>query len=300
MPPVRKILLYTILAWGIPAAGQETEHVRVTADKTRILLGEPFTLQVSFRAGLDAKTDLGLLDSIPHFERVDEPSIDSATRNGYFSFEGRYRLVSFDSGHHVIPALVFSKKLRSDTIGIDVVFSEFDPEAGYHDIKDIIEVKTRAKKSWGWFAAGGALLAAILLWYLHRKKRSIPAEPPALELDAYREALGQLEQLLRTNPGIKPFHTQLAAVFRLYVYRRKGILSLQKTTDDLVIQLKGRSLSPGGFEKLCQALRMGDLVKFAQYQPGEEESRIAFETIRDSIIEMEKGEGGLSPDADKP
>ncbi|MFZ9387851.1 MAG: hypothetical protein ACO25B_08205 [Chitinophagaceae bacterium] len=300
MPPVRNIFLYIILAWGIPAICQDTEHVRVSADKARILLGEPFTLQVSLRAGLDVKKDLSLLDSIPYFERVGEPSIDSATRNGYFSFEGRYRLVSFDSGHHVIPALVFSKKLRSDTIGIDVVFSEFDPETGYHDIKDIIEVKNRTKKRWGWFAAGGALLAALLLWYLYRKKRPIPAAPPARDVDPYREAIGQLEQLLRANPGVKPFHTQLAAVFRLYVYRKKGILSLQKTTDDLVIQLKGHGLLPGGFEKLCQALLMGDLVKFAQYQPGEEENRIAFETIRDSITEMEKGEGGLSPDVDKP
>ena len=83
----------------------------------------------------------------------------------------------------------------------------------------------------------------------------------------------------------------------MYVARKKGISSLQKTTDDLVVQLKELDLEKNSFEKLSKALRLSDFVKFAKYQPAPDDDRIAWETIRESIISIEKSAPALSVSA---
>jgi hypothetical protein len=67
-------------------------------------------------------------------------------------------------------------------------------------------------------------------------------------------------------------------------------LSLQKTTDDLVIQLKSLNLSKEQFDKLSQSLRLSDFVKFAKYIPGKEDDSNSFNEIRNAIITIEKTE----------
>ncbi len=77
----------------------------------------------------------------------------------------------------------------------------------------------------------------------------------------------QLEQLQRDKPETKLYYSKLTDIFRLYIFQKKGILSLQKTTDDLVIQLKSLNLNKEQFDKLSQSLRLSDFVKFAKYIP---------------------------------
>jgi hypothetical protein len=63
---------------------------------------------------------------------------------------------------------------------------------------------------------------------------------------------------------------------------------LQKTTDDLIIQLKTIGFPNDQFTSLSQALRMSDFVKFAKFVPEPGDSRQAFETIKSSIDSIEQ------------
>jgi hypothetical protein len=63
---------------------------------------------------------------------------------------------------------------------------------------------------------------------------------------------------------------------------------LQKTTTDLVLQLKEIGLPKDQFEKLSQSLRVSDFVKFAKYVPSSDDDKTAFETIKNSIEEIER------------
>jgi hypothetical protein len=98
----------------------------------------------------------------------------------------------------------------------------------------------------------------------------------------------QLLQLQQNKPDSKQYHTQLAKIFRLYIFRKKGIFSLQKTTDDLILQLKSLDVGKDQFDRLCQSLRLGDFVKFAKYSPSEEESNDCFNKIINSIKLIEE------------
>ena len=274
---------------------QLNSSIKVSVDKNRILIGEPLLLTVEAVFGKSQTRRLLPVDSIPHFEQLENPVIDSANKGEGVFIKGIYKLTSFDSGHWVIPAFSLSKSVRSDTIGIDVVFSEFNAQQDYHDIKDIIEVDTLKKQNaWWWYVAGGLLLLGFLIIFLRRRKKPMADKTPVREVDPYEEAMEQLEKLSGKQMEAKEFHSSLTNILRLYIFRRKGILSLQKTTDDLVLQLKGAVSVRENFEKLSLSLRLSDLVKFARYNSSAEENAQCLQIIKDIIRQIEK-EGSGSP-----
>jgi LPXTG-motif cell wall-anchored protein len=284
------IYVFILLACAISAGAQDAA-VKAEVEKNKILLGEPLymVVEASFPAGKGIS--LSLPDTIDHFEFLAEPAIDSSVNDGVATIKGKYKMTSFDSGQWVIPSFVLSNGIRSDSIPVDVVFSDFDPAQDYHDIKDIIEVNPPKKKQWWWYVAGGIVLVAALLLYLLRKRKTLPAEiKPAAAINPYEEALHQLEELKNSGMGSKQFHTKLVDIFRLYIFRKKGILSLQKTTDDLALQLKSLNLPKEQFDKLSQSLRLIDFVKFAKYEPLQDDSKRSFDDILNTIKIIEQSE----------
>jgi len=260
-------------------------HARV--DKNKILIGEPLELTISTNFLPDAKVFFVRIDSIEHFELLEKPRIDTSDENDGTYITGVYKITSFDSGHWEIPPFVLGNGIQSEPIPVDVVFSDFDPNQPYHDIKDIIDVKPKKKNTWWWYAAAGALTLTIVLLYIFRKKKPLPVVKTEVSINPYEEAMKQLEELNKTKTDSKQFHTKLVDIFRLYIFRKKGILSLQKTTDDLVLQLKDLNMEKARFEKLSQALRLSDFVKFAKYNPTNEDNQHCYNDILNSIKNIE-------------
>ncbi len=60
--------------------------------------------------------------------------------------------------------------------------------------------------------------------------------------------------------------------------------------DDLIIQMRSLNMSKDQFDKLAQALRLSDFVKFAKYQPGDADAADSFESIKQSIMIIEQSE----------
>ena len=273
----------------IPAAAQNKTTVKATVDKNRIFIGERIRLTLEADIPENEPIRFFIIDTIPHFE-LDRQRIDTSnTSEGTFLTQVIH-ITSFDSGHWVIPALSLGETATTDTIPIDVAFSPMDSAQAYHDIKDIIDVKPdeEKKKSWLWYAiGGGTLLVILLLIYLFRRKKPAPVIAAPV-IDPYREAMDQLDGLQTGKMDQKQYYTRMIDIFRLYVLRKKDIHSMQKTTDDLVIQLKGIPIPKEQFEKLSQALRLSDFVKFAKYVPSAEDDRNVLDTIRKAIMEIEQ------------
>lgn len=267
--------------------------IKANVDKNKILIGEPITLTVEAYLSPESVKKFIVIDSINHFEFLEKPVIDTPDKTGGWNIKAVYKITSFDSGHWIIPSFVLLPDVKTDTIPVDVLFSDFDPNQDYHDIKDIIEVKPSENMQWWWYVAGGVLLLATLIFYLAKKKKQQPVIVPKLIVNAYDEAMKGLEELQQSKPDAKQYHSRLVEIFRLYVYRRKGILSLQKTTDDLVLQLKELGLPKEQFEKLSQSLRLSDFVKFAKYIPSNDDDMNCFKIIFESIKQIEQS--GFNP-----
>jgi LPXTG-motif cell wall-anchored protein len=283
----RVLFFLSLVCFSQQATGQGEMRIKAAVNKNKILIGESLKLTVEITVPSKYKGRLPIIDSIEHFEFLQPPQIDSSLGANSKELKTVYTLTSFDSGHWVIPSFVLNAKIKSDTIPVDIAFSEFNREQDYHDIKDIIEVKEKEKKDWFWYAVAGTVLILLLIYLLLRKKKKpVPVAAPAL--NAYEEAMKQLTELKKQSLSGKDFHTKLVEIFKLYVLRKKNILSLQKTTDGLVMQLRTIMTDKDKYNQLQQTLQLSDFVKFAKYQSTVEDDTIAFETMKNTIQYLEQ------------
>jgi hypothetical protein len=274
-----------------PGVAQKTAGIKTSADKSRILIGEPLVLTVEITTAANNSLPIPEMGSFEHFEFLQPVRVDSIFKAGNKTIKIICTLTSFDSGRWVIPAIALNSKIKSEPVPVDVVFAAFNPQQDYHDIKDIIEVKPgKEKKNWLWYVLAAAVVVPMFIYFLLRKKK--PAAPALQQpaLNAYEEAMKQLAGLEKNKLEAKELHTRLVDVFRLYVLRKKNILSLQKTTDGLVGQLQSVITEKEYFIQLQQALRLSDYVKFAKYTPSSEDNSGAIESIKNTIRYIEQND----------
>ncbi len=271
------------------STAQSGTTVKATVDKNQILIGEPIQLRLEVNIPENESIRFFSIDSIAHFEFLHPGKIDTTNTSNGTRLIQIIPITSFDSGSWVIPSFSLTESLRTDSIPVDVGFSPFNPEQPYHDIKDIIEVEPAKKKQqWWWYAAGAGVVLLILIIYLLTRKKSVLIAVPKAVVNPYEEAMKQIAAIERNKPEVKQYYSELTDVFRLYIFQKKGILSLQKTMDDMVIQLKGLNMNKERFDQLSQALRLSDYVKFAKYIPGPEDDRMLLDTIKKSIQDIEQ------------
>ncbi|MEI9946828.1 MAG: hypothetical protein WDN26_21735 [Chitinophagaceae bacterium] len=143
--------LLALLLSSLFIAAQNTTTVKATVDKPKIFIGEQINLKLEADIPENQPIHFFGIDSLPHFEILNKGKIDTSNTNKGTVLAQTILITSFDSGHWVIPAFVFSDKLVTDTLPVDVGYSSFDPAQPYHDIKDIIEVTPAEEKKKEWW-----------------------------------------------------------------------------------------------------------------------------------------------------
>jgi hypothetical protein len=140
------------------------------------------------------------------------------------------------------------------------------------DIKPPIEISSGYAWLW-WGLIGMALLVAALLlwrWWKNRKTR-IVLPPP---VPAHVRAKKKLEQALALIAQPKPFVVAVSDTARAYLEERFNFHAPERTTEEFLRELAGtKLLLPEQKESLGEFLASCDLVKFAKYEPGENELR---------------------------
>src|SRR5688572_26756300 len=158
--------------------------IKTAVDRNKILIGEQFHLKVEARFPANIPFSPLNIDSIPHFEILDAWIPAESLEGEEKILKHEFLLTSFDSGHWVIPSFQIGKNFLTDTIHMDVVFSDFDPNQDYHDVRDIIPVEAETRFNWWWYVIGGGILLLLLLIWLLRKKK--PAAATGAVADPYK------------------------------------------------------------------------------------------------------------------
>jgi hypothetical protein len=292
-----RLQLYTVFILAssllsLKGVSQKMVTVHASSDKKEILIGDPIQLT------LEAKTSLGLhiswfpLDTIPHFEFIEKGKIDSVVTATEKTYTQHLTITSFDSGRHSIIPMPFKadgKLYYTDSIPVSINYSKMDPKQDYHDIKDIIDVPNPYAKYIAWTVALVTLAAIVLVVLFINKKRIEKREEQITvsKLSPYDEAVAALQELgkqeLLKKGEVKQYYTRLHDIFRVFVFRKWQMNVLDKTSEELILQLKKVDMPYPQFTKLSQSLRMGDFVKFAKYVPAEQESLENFNVIQSSI-----------------
>lgn len=269
---------------------------KASLDKDSILIGEPLKLSLDVRAPLGQSISWFSLDNIPHFEFVEKGKPDTTDDIDGKAIQQVIMLTSFDSGNWVIPPLPITINNRTyftDSIAIKVTWAAFNPTEEYHDIKEITEVGGPTwTKYIPWIIAVATVLAAAGLWYFlrYRKKEVVVPEAYVSKLTPYEEALQELD-ILRSkgwaqNGQVKNYYSRLNDILRVFMLRKLRIASLEKTNDEIILQLRQLAMDKDTFQQLATALRMADFVKFAKYQPDAEDNEKNMAIIRFAITSL--------------
>lgn len=129
---------------------------------------------------------------------------------------------------------------------------------------------------WLWLTLLGTALMALLLWWLMRRwksKKSVAMEKTVLLLPPWEEAREALEALLSGSLTQRDrlFYFRLSEIVRRMIGRQYQLLTLERTTRELIDDLGRVPHEPVSVEELDAFLSWCDLIKFARHEPPAEE-----------------------------
>jgi hypothetical protein len=139
------------------------------------------------------------------------------------------------------------------------------------DIKPPIEIPGDWTWLWWVLAALALLIAISALFMLIKRKAQVVLPPP---IPAHIRARQKLEEALALITQPKPFVIAVSDAARAYLEERFMFRAPERTTEEFLRELKNTDrLLPDQKESLGNFLASCDLVKFAKYEPGENELR---------------------------
>lgn len=281
----------------LTGAAQAQVSVRSNINKDAILIGEPLSLVVEAYVPIGSNVTWFVSDTIPHFEISSRAAIDTVQNIDNKKLAQAFSITSFDSGRQYIPPfeiLVDGRSYFTDSVAINVSFTQFDPAADYRDIKTIIDVKNPDVENIQWYVLAGAIVSlALALLLYHKKPRK---DPEAAVVDApiltpFEEAVQALQKLsLRNvnNGEVKPYYSDMNDILRKYVSRKFSVSTFERTNEELIFEISRLGIPREPFLSLAQSLRMSDVVKFAKYVPTADDNRDNLNIVTSSIELLDK------------
>jgi len=140
------------------------------------------------------------------------------------------------------------------------------------DIKPPIAIPNGWEWLWWTLGALAVLTLLLLAWrYLHKRMTHVPVEPP---VPAHIRAKQKLEEALALISQPKEFCVLVSDTIRFYLEERFDFRAPERTTEEFLRELGETDLLVvEQKESLGKFLESCDLVKFAKYEPGENELR---------------------------
>ncbi|HTB25971.1 MAG TPA: BatD family protein [Puia sp.] len=291
-----------IVCFGILLAGsslvwaQEAPVIKASIDKNEILIGEPLRLSLDVKSPMVSGNQLPQFDSIRHFELIEKGSRDSLISANGASYHLEWKLTSFDSGTRYIPsfAITIGKQIyKTDSLAVEVSYGKVDTAQDYHDIKSIIDIENPDVKYIPWILGAITLVSLVLfVWFIRQRSSVIGhplhAEPDNIRISPLDEAmisLDQLKKMLHEDPSsVKKYYSGINDTLRVFLNRKLGLITMEKTSEELIHSLSDLRMDRDIFTKLAASLRMGDFVKFAKYIPFPFENENNWEVIRGAIV----------------
>lgn len=297
---MRRILLTLVISSFAFLLSAAQPVVKTSVDKNEVLIGQQFTLKVqaSFSGDDFFIKWIQVPDSLLHFELIQKSKIDSAFTNTKLSgLSQTFILTSFDSGKWVFPSfnIDFSPakgdttfNVFTDSLPIMISYSVADTTTVLKDIKAIRQVEV-INPLWYW--AGGAilllLLVLIIIWWFRRRNKNKKIAPVQSKLSPFEEAMQELEKLkehdVTVPEEVQQYHTRLIAIFRRYLSRKENTDYLNKTTSDILIDIRNNYADNEILSNTATALRFSNAVKFAKYLPHVADSEANKQIIKNTI-----------------
>ncbi|HEY5297835.1 MAG TPA: hypothetical protein VIK59_07905 [Verrucomicrobiae bacterium] len=166
--------------------------------------------------------------------------------------------------------------------------------AAANDIRSLkppIEISSGWNSLWWALAIVVALVILFLIFHWWQKRKlNAPLPPP---VPAHIRAKKKLEAALALISQPKEFCILVSDTVRFYLEERFDFHAPERTTEEFLRELgETNLLSPEQKESLGKFLESCDLVKFAKYEPGENELRELHSSALKLVEETELADSG--------
>ena len=217
-----------------------------------------------------------------------------------------FTLAPFLSGNYLIPEMTFIAVPADGSISsVQIIIPEIQIMVSSllsgddHELSNIAPVLDIPKNNFFiWLISGLALIAVLAFaFYWIRIRKSVEAPPPP-PLPPHVIAAQALDELLAENLAeqgrSKEFYERISHILRAYIENRFGLKAVEQTTEEFFHDLKTSPLFPADQKLLLKKfLDHCDLVKFAEYQPGRDETENTTLFCRKFIQQTSRIENGL-------
>ncbi len=261
-----------------------------TLDTAVMRIGEQLNVLLSVDLGHEGITSIEwplVEDELgPNMEVIRISEIDTihtaiGTSMDIVHLERRVVITSFDTGFWAIAPFRFEiggQVMETAPLLLEVRGIDLGEKAQLRDIKPIHEVPfsllSWLRRNWYWIVLPLLLVGA--LWYAWKwwRRRPIVSKEvketgPTLPIhERILIALREVEQeKLWQNGAPKPYYSRITELLREYIEERYHVPALERTTDDLLHELRVSALGREQLQLLHNMLQLSDMVKFAKAVP---------------------------------
>lgn len=285
----------------------DAQKISVTADRTKILLGEQIVVQLKAE-DINDKTDFLqnwflFNDSSEHIKIVKKEPVDTIEINGLNTYLQKIIITSFDSGRWQItppPVIVQNRAtgsttvLKADSLFIEVLPVDVSGLMDYHVLKDIIDVDAKPDYLLYILIAVSAIVLAVLVWLYFKQlsKKKLQPVKAVYKGTALEHALKKIKELQQQNLSakgqVKLFYTGLSEICREYFSEQLNIKASNITSDELMVAIIVYLQDEKRRTAFFQLLRLIDAVKFAKYLPDETQYDEAIVTAIKSLQHIDQ------------
>jgi hypothetical protein len=279
--------------------GPLTVHVRV--DKAKVTIAD--TVLLELEAGVEPGYEVRMpkVDKVlENFGIVDWDNLgNKLDENNNLVSTYRYKLEPFLSGTYSLPAFTFEfydvnspednkYELTTEPIEIEVVslLGEQRAELKIADIEGVVNMPAEASYWWIWVLSVTGIIAGVIFWLNRRRQQAqelVRLFKPAHEI-AYDRLRALIKQELVKAGRIKEFYERISDILRHYIEHRFELRAPERTTEEFLAELTSANVLPKpDQEKLGEFLQHCDLVKFAKYNPTNEQIQKTFDLVKDFI-----------------
>lgn len=285
------LLLLSLFSMNLLAQGN------ALLENNELLMGKTVKLTVSVNLPSDtAKVEFPLLEAAIKDKRKFVPLLNdtielltsyttSREKNGNVDvLKYNLQLQAFDSGRYELPPfelLVNGNPVETNRATLSVIpvkVKADDQIDGFQDIVEPFEInpnpedeQSDSSKLLSWLIpVAVAILALIIFLIIYYKKtgRILLISKP---LQPYEIALNKLKKLHAQNlpqkGKVKEYYTRLTDILRGYLHRQFGIKTYEKTTSEILYQIKLDDELSHYEPVLKSILETADFVKFAKVKP---------------------------------
>lgn len=326
----RILLLLGLLFFGLSLQAQKAT-VRVTVQPSDILIGEHAVvdLEVIVPKGRDVIFPLYADTLVKGIEVLQMLPTDTL-KTEVWTISQKYLITSFDSTLYHIPYMEVidgNDTIKSNDFGFKVSAPQLSDSTlayleklqtaevdsidfeklGIHDIKPVMDEKFVWTDYLEYFYIPLLLLLVfglivVAYYFITKKKKKGYFFTPKIVLPPHVVAIDALDKLkskkLIQAGQTKEFHTEVTDIIREYIDERFGINAPEMLTEDIIQAVRlATDGTASTADSLRQMLTLADLVKFARFEPLQNENDLSLmnaylfvnQTKREELKLDEKG-----------